>query len=95
MHDDNPDKPTPRYWFPAKRYGYGWGVPSTWEGWVVFVTWFVLMLGLSPVLAIWNIVAFIVFLVVMLASLLTICYLKGEPPSWRWGGDSEPTDAAG
>ena len=23
------------YWFPAKRYGWGWGVPNTWQGWVV------------------------------------------------------------
>ena len=26
-----------RYWFPAKRYGWGWGPPQTWQGWVVFV----------------------------------------------------------
>lgn len=23
------------YWFPAKRYGWGWGLPSSWQGWVV------------------------------------------------------------
>jgi hypothetical protein len=28
---------SPRYWFHAKRYGYGWGLPATWEGWVVLV----------------------------------------------------------
>lgn len=21
----------PRYWFAAKRYGWGWGMPLTWE----------------------------------------------------------------
>jgi hypothetical protein len=26
----------PEYWFPAKRYGWGWGIPVTWQGWVVF-----------------------------------------------------------
>ena len=26
----------PPYWFPAKRYGYGWGLPHTWQGWIVF-----------------------------------------------------------
>jgi len=25
------------YWFRAKRYGWGWGLPITWQGWVVFV----------------------------------------------------------
>jgi len=23
------------YWFPAKRYGWGWGIPVTWQGWAV------------------------------------------------------------
>ena len=25
----------PKYWFPAKRYGWGWGLPGTWQGWLV------------------------------------------------------------
>jgi hypothetical protein len=25
-----------KYWFPAKRYGWGWGIPSSWQGWLVF-----------------------------------------------------------
>ena len=30
---ETPAKPDPpRYWFPAKRYGWGWGPPSTWQG---------------------------------------------------------------
>ena len=24
-----------RYWFPAKRYGWGWGPPNNWQGWAV------------------------------------------------------------
>jgi len=20
------------YWFPAKRYGWGWGIPNRWQG---------------------------------------------------------------
>lgn len=24
-----------KIWFPAKRYGWGWGLPVTWQGWVV------------------------------------------------------------
>ena len=23
------------YWFPAKRYGWGWGIPNRWQGWLV------------------------------------------------------------
>ena len=32
-----------RYWFRAKRYGWGWGLPLTWEGWLVFAAVFVLI----------------------------------------------------
>jgi hypothetical protein len=36
-----------RYWFPAKRYGWGWGPPTMWQGWVVTALWFgALFLGL-------------------------------------------------
>ncbi len=36
-----------KYWFPAKRYGWGWGFPSTWQGWVVFAA-FVGLLVADP-----------------------------------------------
>jgi hypothetical protein len=38
----------PRYWFPAKTYGWGWGLPSTWEGWLVLVGYPV---GREPLIA--------------------------------------------
>jgi hypothetical protein len=42
--------PEPRYWFPAKRYGWGWGSPATWQGWVVLLAWLatVLPVGVWP-----------------------------------------------
>jgi hypothetical protein len=35
----------PKYWFPAKRYGWGWGVPSAWQGWLVMGAFLVLVLA--------------------------------------------------
>ena len=29
-----------RYWFPAKRYGWGWGLPVAWQGWLVLAVFF-------------------------------------------------------
>jgi len=26
-----------KYWFPAKRYGLGWGLPSVWQGWATLI----------------------------------------------------------
>ncbi len=28
-----------RYWFRSKRYGYGYGLPIAWQGWVVLLLW--------------------------------------------------------
>ena len=36
------DKP---YWFPAKRYGWGWGLPKTWQGWVGYSVYFALLVA--------------------------------------------------
>ena len=75
------------YWFPAKRYGWGWGPPQTWQGWVVFIVWFAAIFGGQYLLARRRAspVAHVIFVIVMLIPLLLICYWKGEPPRWRWG----------
>ena len=74
-----------RYWFPAKRYGWGWGPPSTWQGWVVLLVWMAITIAVSPWLVTRSMPLFIVFQVVMVIGIIAICYAKGEPPSWRWG----------
>jgi hypothetical protein len=30
------------YWFPAKRLGWGWGLPVFWQGWFVLAAYLVL-----------------------------------------------------
>jgi lipoprotein signal peptidase len=37
------------YWFRAKRYGWGWGLPTTWQGWMVLVAFVVLLVIASIV----------------------------------------------
>jgi len=78
---------TPRYWFRAKRYGWGWGLPCAWQGWSVLVLYFALVLGGIPFLqSMRGSFAYAGFVVVLTAMLVAICWLKGEPPRWRWGG---------
>lgn len=82
MDDDN------LYWFPAKRYGWGWGPPRAWQGWVVTILWFtVLLFGLWRIGLRRNPAAPLAFVVGMSCLLMVICYWKGEPPRWRWGED--------
>lgn len=74
------------YWFPAKRYGWGWGLPSTWQGWVVLGAYFALLATSAYVFPPkQDVIAFIVCTVVLTLALLGACVAKGEPPAWRWG----------
>jgi hypothetical protein len=79
-----------KYWFPAKRYGWGWGPPTSWQGWAVLAVY----------------VAFVVFISMYFSPdrhpliypigiafatcvLIGVCLKKGEPPAWRWGRKKE------
>jgi len=78
---------TPKYWFPAKRYGWGWGPPSAWQGWVVLLSYLALVLaGIPFVHASKGSLVYVAYVSVLTATLIAICWLKGEPPRWRWGG---------
>ncbi len=78
--------PSERYWFPAKRYGWGWGPPVTWQGWVVTLAWLAIVIGAIPVLdPRRRPILFVAFLLAMTLVMLGVCYAKGEPPRWRWG----------
>ena len=75
------------YWFRAKRYGWGWGLPLKWQGWVVLVAFSVLLAAgnlwlLSPTK---SPVLFFGYTVILCGALVGVCYAKGEPPKWRWG----------
>jgi hypothetical protein len=80
--------PDGQYWFPAKRYGWGWGPPITWQGWVVMLAFAVLLVAGALILLPGQSPAEFIGYVVVLTVLLTgVCWWKGEPPRWRWGGE--------
>lgn len=76
----------PPYWFPTKRFGWGWGLPCRWQGWVVFVAYLILLPAgalLFPPHE--RPAAYILYTSALSGVLVFICWLKGEPPRWRWG----------
>jgi hypothetical protein len=80
-----PNKPL--YWFPAKRYGWGWGVPTAWQGWVVLVLFFALLLvGAVLLLPGQGVSTYLAYTLLLCVLLVAVCWLKGEPPTWQWGG---------
>jgi hypothetical protein len=75
------------YWFPAKQYGWGWGFPITWQGWATFACFLALVLSGAATIPRHTIVGFIAYVVVLSVLFGVVCWWKGEPPRWRWGGE--------
>jgi len=81
-----PSTTPPPYWFPAKTYGWGWGLPVTWQGWVVMAVFVALMLvGAVVLLPSYGHPVFLAYSLVLCAVLVGVCWFKGEPPRWHWG----------
>ena len=76
-----------KIWFPAKKYGWGWGAPVCWQGWVVMAV-YVLLLALDGIFVgpDRHPVLFMALFLPLTILLGFICWLKGEKPGWRWGG---------
>ena len=74
------------YWFPAKTYGWGWGLPSSWQGWLVLMAYLVgnvlASLLLNPQV---EPTKFTLAIAALSGVLLLVCWKTGEPPRWRWG----------
>ena len=91
---DDARPPDREIWFPAKRYGWGWGFPCKWQGWVFLLVWLAAMAGgtiiLLTMLRAWppavSIAVYMAWTWVMVAVLIAVCWRKGERPRWRWGG---------
>ena len=75
-----------KYWFPAKRYGWGWGLPVCWQGWVCLALYGA---GIALAMHVFRPARetglFSLSVVVLTLGLLTACAIKGEPPGWRSG----------
>lgn len=75
-----------RFWFPAKRYGWGWGLPATWQGWVVLGLYAASLAAAAVVFPpSAEMMGFVGAVAILTGLLVAVCWLKGEPPRWRWG----------
>jgi predicted anti-sigma-YlaC factor YlaD len=75
-------------WFRVKRYGFGAGLPCSWEGWallagflVVIVTSGVVFMDRNPTLHFGVVLA-------STAIVIVVSWRKSDGPwKWRWGQD--------
>ena len=78
-----------KIWFPAKKYGWGWGAPVCWQGWAVLIGYLILDAA-GVCVGVFFLPHYLEIMVAWFAILtlvlIVILRLKGEPPRWRWGG---------
>jgi uncharacterized membrane protein len=77
---------TKKYWFPAKKYGWGRGLPCCWQGWMLMAIWLACLIA-GTTLLVRSITLFVVYTIVLGIGLFIIVFIKGERPGWRWGKD--------
>ncbi|HUZ07167.1 MAG TPA: hypothetical protein VMV89_06730 [Candidatus Paceibacterota bacterium] len=76
-----------KIWFPAKKYGWGWGLPNCWQGWIVMLAW-LMLLGIGGVLLMpKHSRIFFSYTVILVGVWILILFFKGEKPRWRCGKD--------
>jgi hypothetical protein len=74
-------------WFAPKRYGYGAGLPISWQGWAVMISFVVLVIGIGllfkdrPAALIAAIIPPTVALIIISARTTRGGW------RWRWGSD--------
>jgi hypothetical protein len=78
MKEENKD-----IWFPAKKYGIGWGLPVTWQGWAVSLSY--LFLVLVGAFTFGDAPLFLASALIFTIAFISICIKKGEKLKWRWG----------
>lgn len=74
------------YWFHAKNFGWGWGMPAKKEGWLTYAGYVLFVVVFESWLA--NSRPESIFeaalgLLLPTVALVWLCVLKGEPTKWR------------
>jgi hypothetical protein len=72
-------------WFRAKRYGWGWGLPLTWQGWLVLGIYCALVAVGALRFATTHDITLIAGFALLTLVFVAICWATGERPRWRWG----------
>ena len=69
-------------WFAPKRYGYGAGLPISWQGWVVLLTYIAIVGGVAG--ALHNRPFVVLAIVIPLTTMLLVICARTTRGGWRW-----------
>ena len=69
-------------WFAPKRYGFGCGLPCSWQGWAILTAYLAIVAASS--IAFENKPAVILAIVLPLTALLLVVCARTTRGGWRW-----------
>ena len=72
-----------KFWFHAKTYGWGWGLPARWQGWVVLVIYLAAVVATVRMLPGQRGLVVMAMLTVLL--IVVVAFTGERPARWRWG----------
>jgi hypothetical protein len=73
-------------WFRVKRYGFGAGLPCSWEGWALLIGFLVIVISSAIVLVGRNPMMHLGVVLASTAILVVVSWRKSDGPwKWRWG----------
>lgn len=75
-------------WFAPKRYGYGSGLPISWQGWAVLLGYLAIVLGLALTVRKHEPLQFIAIVIPLTAVFAVIC-ARTTKGGWRWRSEEE------
>ncbi len=67
------------WWFPARRFLPGWGLPVRWQGWVVLALYFAMLLWPAPLLHGRHAAYFLGYALCLTVLLGCVVAKKGQP----------------
>jgi hypothetical protein len=74
-------------WFAPKRYGYGSGMPISWQGWVLTIAFFALVIGCGIPLRNRPLEMIAIMVPFTVAFILISARTTRGGWRWRWGED--------
>lgn len=72
-------------WFAPKRYGYGAGLPISWQGWAVMIGFTLLVLGLAFALHDRPVALIAALTLPSIAFIIITAKTTRGGWRWRWG----------
>ena len=76
-----------REWFAPKSYGYGAGIPISWQGWAVLAA-FLALIAAACLLIPYTVIGFIsVAMIITVPFVMIVARTTRGSWRWRWGGE--------